>query len=446
MKIKIPDYFVQYKTFNVEQDGTIYFLINKKNQHKPKPQEPPVVTTATPSLRRDAKNAVGRFETQCLVKGDESLRRFVGVKKTLEPEPEKEKTATLNQKLSTREILEINMETVATETSIEAEVKTEVKLRTGLNVCNDRTDLKGSWLRAVTVLIAEDGDLEHPASIHQMCKTLRENTPHLRETASWVNKLFGGDDAKFVKFVGDSFESEMMINLEDSKGMMLCMATARIIRRVINIHTLETIRGGTGKLTLDGGLDSGERKHFEILFHGNRFWALVPAGEETDEGSMEVPGMAPPSQTQEGKYRQHKKRGPTLPIHGKSTTSKAKRDEARRRNEKAKSELEVKIDALIETNDSLKADAGQLLDKLKAEQNRGKAMRKYIASLEIRFSDLCDSCKIKTPETAFSSAERCSIQHIVKLLEDQQEKLEALTKFKSDPAPVTGTEERDDSL
>ena len=119
----------------------------------------------------------------------------------------------------------------------------------------------------------------------------------------------------------------------------------------------------------------------------------------------------------------------------------------RRRNEKAKSELEIKIDALIETNDSLKADAGQLLDKLRAEENRSKALRKYIASLEIRFSDLCEVCKTKTPETAFTSAERCSIQHIVKMLEDQQEKIEALTRMQSSPAqtssPDTGNKEEE---
>ena len=95
-----------------------------------------------------------------------------------------------------------------------------------------------------------------------------------------------------------------------------------------------------------------------------------------------------------------------------------------------------------ESNDSLKADAGQLLDKLRAEENRGKAQRKYIASLEIRFSDLCDSCKLKTPETAFTAAERCSIQHIVKMLEDQQAKIEELTRQKQENSPDTGTNDQ----
>ena len=49
-------------------------------------------------------------------------------------------------------------------------------------------------------------------------------------------------------------------------------------------------------------------------------------------------------------------------------------------------------------------------------------------SLEIRFSDLCSVCKAKTPETAFTSSERASIMNIVKMLEDQQKTLDALTK------------------
>ena len=251
--------------------------------------------------------------------------------------------------------------------------------------------------------------------------------------------MFGGDDAKFVRYIKDSFNIEMTVNMEDSKGQLLCMATARVISRVIKIHTLSSVKGESPALTLDGGLNSGDKKLFEILFHENRFWALAPVNESEGDGSLEVEGMKPPSQSQAGKYQLHKKKGPTLPIRGKSNMTKAKRDELRRRNEKAKSELEIKIDALQESNDSLKADAGQLLDKLRAEENRGKAQRKYIASLEIRFSDLCDQCKQKTPETAFTAAERCSIQHIVKMLEDQQAKIEELTRQKQENSPDTGT-------
>ena len=43
----------------------------EENRHVPKPPESPVVTTATPTLWAAANDAIGRFETQCLVKGDE---------------------------------------------------------------------------------------------------------------------------------------------------------------------------------------------------------------------------------------------------------------------------------------------------------------------------------------------------------------------------------------
>ena len=94
-----------------------------------------------------------------------------------------------------------------------------------------------------------------------------------------------------------------------------------------------------------------------------------------------------------------------------------------RREEKAKTEKDMKIDAMNETMDVLRADCASLKDKLRQMENLTKAQRKYMMSLEIRFSDLCPSCKSKTPETAFTSCERASIMNIVKMLEDQQKML-----------------------
>ena len=150
---------------------------------------------------------------------------------------------------------------------------------------------------------------------------------------------------------------------------------------------------------------------------------------EDDLGELsDVAGMEGPSQTQQGKYRIHRVKGPTLPMKGKNAASKAKKDEKRRRDEKAKTEKDIKIDAMNETMDVLRADCASVKDKLRQMEDLTRAQRKYMMSLEIRFSDLCDSCKSKTPETAFTSSERASIMNIVKMLEDQQKILDTLTK------------------
>ena len=67
------------------------------------------------------------------------------------------------------------------------------------------------------------------------------------------------------------------------------------------------------------------------------------------------------------------------------------------------------------------------------------AQRKYIMSLEIRFSDLCSECKSKTPQTAFTAPERESIMNIVRMLESQQQMITSLVSNAERPISVSTT-------
>ena len=125
----------------------------------------------------------------------------------------------------------------------------------------------------------------------------------------------------------------------------------------------------------------------KILFADNRYWALRPA-EPVVLG--DVTGMAEPSQTETGKYKNLKKRNTTLNMKKKPQLTKATRDEKRRREEKAKSDYETKIDGMQKCMDSFKADAGELRDKIRNMESRARCQDQYILSLEKQFVNLCD--------------------------------------------------------
>ena len=72
--------------------------------------------------------------------------------------------------------------------------------------------------------------------------------------------------------------------------------------------------------------------------------------------------------------------------------------------------------------DSLKADAGELRDKIREMESRARCQDQYIMSVEKRFVNLCEPCKAKGDETAFTPAERYSLQRIWELLEKQEER------------------------
>ena len=135
----------------------------------------------------------------------------------------------------------------------------------------------------------------------------------------------------------------------------------------------------------------------------------------------DVTGMAEPSQTETGKYK-HSKRKTTLPMKKGPKMTKATKDELRRREEKSKSEYELKIDAFQKTMDSLKADSGELRDKIRNMESRANCQDQYIMCLEKRFVNLCDQCKLKGEETAFTPAESYRLQRIWELLERQEQR------------------------
>ena len=185
----------------------------------------------------------------------------------------------------------------------------------------------------------------------------------------------------------------------------------------IQIYTPGTL-GSPIRLN-SGGANSDGGQPIRILFDENRFWAMVTRppevlGEET--------GMGVPSQTSEGKYKLHqKKKGPTRPMKPKGPSTRATRDELRRREEKAKSEYETRIEAMEVTMDSIKADAGEKRDKIRNMEAYGKCQNQYIAALEKRFVNLCDSCKKRDcGDTAFTPQEKFTLQRILELLEKQE--------------------------
>ena len=250
---------------------------------------------------------------------------------------------------------------------------------------------------------------------------LIRNIPTLKETAGWVDNFFGGDHHQFVNYVKSNSSPETLTD----KGLMICMGTARVIGRIIKIHSEQSLKDNN-PVVLNPG--EGAEKHavFNVFFHEGRFRAMVDS--EPIELLEEVSGMRGPSQTIAGKYRAHKARGPTLTVKAKGPNSKARKDEQRRRDEKAKSDAEIRMDALQHVNDSLKADAGELKDKIRNLQSYSETREKYIASLEMRFARLCDVCKAKVPEPAFSTTEQYTLAKIAMMMEEQKNTIANLEK------------------
>ena len=80
----------------------------------------------------------------------------------------------------------------------------------------------------------------------------------------------------------------------------------------------------------------------------------------------------------------------------------------------------MKIDGLQKALDSFKADAGELRDKIRNMESRAACQDQYIFSLEKRFVNLCDGCKTRGDDTAFTPTEAHSLSRILELLERQE--------------------------
>ena len=294
-------------------------------------------------------------------------------------------------------------------------------------MCTDKAERAGSWIRAITTASINDGDLGLPGAVNQLRDNLVSNIPHLGETGSWVDLYFGGDHAKYVKFVKENTSPSKL----DDKGLMICAATAKVIKREIILYLDDDM--SDPKLFPSG--PGSKKPPLKILYSDSRFWAMLPVQLEI---LGEINGMEEPSQAA-GKYKQHRKRGPTLTVKTRPVT-KGKKDELRRRDEKAKSDLEVKLEAAQVVNDSLKCDAGELRDKMRNMESREKSQNQYIMSLERRFVNLCGDCRKRdTQDTAFTPLERYSIARILELLERQEERLASGTGAPSTNDGVTSS-------
>ena len=312
--------------------------------------------------------------------------------------------------VSVSDIVTRSAATFTPEVSADESLTELIRLNLNLDVCRDRVERAGSWLRAITTAAVRDGDLGLPSAFNQLRDNLVSNIPHLGESGTWVDAYFGGDHAKYVKYIKENTSPSSL----DDRGLMICAATAKVLKREILVYPEEDL---SDPKRLPSGPGS-EKAPLKILYSDRRFWALLPAQLEI---LGEINGMEEPSQAA-GKYKQHKRRGPTLTVKSRPVT-KGKKDELRRRNEKAKSDAEVRLEATQAVIDSLKCDAGELRDKMRNMEAREKTQNQYIVSLERRFVNICGDCKKRDPqETAFTPQERYSISRIIELLERQEER------------------------
>lgn len=436
----------QKKTKKQRQQEMESKLAEEAEKHKltKKKAEPPAVTTKVRELKTLTVDKIGTLETQCLTGGDETKRPFVGkmdnARRILKRKgPDRGTAGTVE------DILAATTEAREEEETEADLLYEEIRMRLKKIICRDNFVKEGSWRRAITMLISSSGDLGRPTALNQFRDTLIKNIPHLRETGKWINDLFGGDEDRFQKYIMENTSPEEM----SPKGIMICMATARVIQRTIKIYTRENMMEDE-PMVLDPGAEAIDKPALCVFFDEGRFRALIEEGSKSLYENDEIkavrgpsPASPRPSQTQSGKYQAHKNRGPTRPVKGKNQLSKAKKDEARRRDEKAKSEKDVKIDAMQHLIDSLKADVGETRDKLRNERELGKARDKHIHNLERRIAHMCVECKTKIPEGAFTPTERYSLQRITSLLMEQKEEIARLRGKTEDVTETTETEKDD---
>ena len=387
----------------------------------------PVVTTRIRRLESIANENVAAEEARYFLKGDKSKEWAVGKAKQRRGKSSEPGTSAKGDTAG-----KANTEsTFEPEVLADSDLREIIRLNMRLDVCSDQAERTGSWLRAVTTAAVNDGDLGLPGAVNQLRDNLVNNIPHLGEAGAWVDSYFGGDHAKYVKYVKENTSPLTL----DNTGMMICAATAKVLKREILLYKEDDLSDPKRLPTGPGQ----NKTPLQILYSDRRFWAMIPAQLEI---LGEVNGMEEPSQAA-GKYRQHRKRGPTLAVKSRPV-KKGKKDELRRRDEKAKSDLEIKLDATQVVIDSLKCDAGELRDKMRNMESREKTQNQYIACLERRFVNLCGDCRAKdSRDTAFTPLERYSISRILELLERQEERM---TKGSGSPGASGGESVTDSGL
>ena len=409
---------------------TEFNAIAASNKRKKTTPSSPVVVTRIQKLRDITNENVGVLGAQSILRNDKTKEHFKNRK--LEPEKTKRTDTTVDPEGESEE--NKNKETVTEEVKeVETELKLEVRVKLNKEVCSDTGNTAGSFLRAVSAIVNSENDYSIPGSIDHFARTLSERIPRMKEASAWSENQFGGDNSAFQMFVKSRMNEKIVIDIDSNKDGILLVGIANFLKRNLRIYTKDTIQNGT-PIRVNGGQEAQDRKKYDFLYEEKRFWALLDR-KVTEELVTEVAGMRGPSQSFEGRAALHKVRGPTLPVKGRNLNTKAKKDEKRRRDEKAKSDKDLRLDALEKLVDSLKADNGELKDKLRNEESRARAQNKYIYSVEKRFSDLCISCKEKTPELAFTNTERYTLLRLMQLMEEQSERLDELTKKCSEAQP-----------
>ena len=136
--------------------------------------------------------------------------------------------------------------------------------------------------------------------------------------------------------------------------------------------------------------------------------------------------------------KKRKKKEFSKPMKPKRTP--ATHSEAKRRKEAAKTELEVKLEALQTCFDSLKASHGDSEDRIRILTEFIRKQEKYIAELESRFLNLCRECRETQPETAFSITGDFQMERLMRKMEN----LEQL--IKENVKPETNKEEDEEKV
>ena len=85
-----------------------------------------------------------------------------------------------------------------------------MKQRLQIQPCSDGGSKEGSWLRAVTTLALEANDNTIPSAVNQLRDVMLETIPYLKTSAFWVDRLFGGDQQRFIKHVKSNLSPDRL--------------------------------------------------------------------------------------------------------------------------------------------------------------------------------------------------------------------------------------------
>ena len=103
------------------------------------------------------------------------------------------------------------------------------------------------------------------------------------------------------------------------------------------------------------------------------------------------------------------------------------KDELRRRREKEKPKIDLNLEALEKTIESLKSKCALVENDLKLSEERMEVQARFILNLEKRLASTCLSCRERDPELTSVSRDNNNMIEVKELLLKQQKMLESLT-------------------